>query len=137
VVRLADERRILAGVCALNEEPRILPGMRAIRRADPETERRWLAQIRAIATRILQPYDVELYLFGSRARGEARRASDIDLALEPRGEFPPAVLARLAEEFDESTVPVTVDLIDLRSAGAALRAKATKEGIRWIASKNA
>lgn len=111
--------------------------MRALRRADPETERRWLEQVRAIATRVLQPYDVDLYLFGSRARGDARVASDIDLALDPRGELPPIVLARLEEEFDESTVPVVVDLVDLREAGETLRAKAKREGIRWIASRSA
>jgi predicted nucleotidyltransferase len=111
--------------------------MRALQRADPEIERRWLEQVRDIATRVLAPYDVDLYLFGSRARGDARVASDIDLGLDPKGEFPPAVLARLEEEFDESTVPVEVDLVDLRGAGETLRAKATREGIRWIASRSA
>ncbi|NOT31015.1 MAG: nucleotidyltransferase domain-containing protein [Planctomycetes bacterium] len=111
--------------------------MRAIRRADPETERRWLEQVRAIATEVLAPYDVDLYLFGSRARGEAKEASDIDLALDPRGELRPSVLARLDEQFDESTVPVKVEVVDLRSAGEEFRAKALREGIRWIASKSA
>ena len=110
--------------------------MRAIRRADPVIERRWLEQVRAIATRVLAPYDVDLYLFGSRARGDARASSDIDLALDPKGELPPNVLARLDEAFDESTVPVAVDLVDLRGAGEKLRSKAMREGHRWIASKN-
>lgn len=111
--------------------------MRAVRGSDPEIERRWLEQIRAIATRALAPYDVNLYLFGSRARGDAREASDIDLALEPKGEFPPSVLAHLDAQFEESTVPVAVDLVDLRGADEALRSKARQEGIRWIASKSA
>jgi hypothetical protein len=93
--------------------------------------------IRATATRVLEPYDVELFLFGSLARGEGRAASEIDLALEPKREFPLTVLARLEEEFDESNVPVAVDLVDLRSAGDSLRAKVRAEGIRWIASKSA
>lgn len=110
--------------------------MRALRRADPAIERRWLQQICGIATRVLAPYDVDLYLVGSRARGEAREASDIDLAIDPKGELPPAVFAELAERFEESTVPVPVELIDLRSAGEPFRAKALREGIRWIASKS-
>ncbi len=114
------------------------PGrMRPIRRTDPATEKRWLEQVRAIATNVLAPYDVDLYLFGSRARGEAKEASDIDLALDARGELPPSVLARLDEQFDESTIPVRVDVVDLRNAGEPLRAKALREGIRWIASKSA
>lgn len=100
-------------------------------------ERRWLEQIRAIATRVLAPYDVDLFLFGSRARGEARAASDIDLALDAKGEVPLTVLARLEDEFEQSTVPVEVDLVDLRAAGDALRGKVEREGVRWIASKSA
>lgn len=110
--------------------------MRALRRADPETEKRWLDQVRTIATRALAPYPVDLYLFGSRARGDAKEASDIDLALDPKGELPLGVLAHLDEQFEESTVPVRVDVVDLRSAGEPLRTKALREGIRWIDSKN-
>jgi uncharacterized protein len=111
--------------------------VRSIHRADPEIEQRWLEQIRAIAARVLAPYDVDLYLFGSRSRGEARTASDIDLALDPLGEVPLTVFARLEEEFEESTVPVDVDLVDLRAAGDVLRGKVKREGVRWIASKSA
>jgi predicted nucleotidyltransferase len=111
--------------------------MRRIRRTDPETEARWLAQAHDIATRVLAPHDVELYLFGSRARGDARLASDIDLAIEPHGDLPASVLVRLAAELEESTIPVRVELIDLRTAGEQLRAKVRREGIRWIASKSA
>jgi len=111
--------------------------MRPVRRADPEVERRWLEEVRAIATRVLASYDVDLYLFGSRVRGDARSASDIDLAVDPKGDLPLDVLVRLEEELEESTVPVNVEVVDLRGAGEALRKRARSEGIRWIASKSA
>ena len=111
--------------------------MRKLRPVDPELQSRWLEQIREIATQILAPYDVDLYLFGSRARGDARLASDIDLAIDPKEDLPLSVLTRLSDEFEESTVPVRVELVDLRSAGATLRAKVLQEGIRWIASRSA
>jgi len=41
------------------------------------SEERWLATLREIAARVLGPYSVDLVLFGSRARGTAREASDI------------------------------------------------------------
>jgi hypothetical protein len=111
--------------------------MRRIRRTDPEAEARWLGLARNITTRLLAPHDVEVYLFGSRARGDARLASDIDLAIEPHGDLPASVLARLADELEESTIPVRVELIDLRVAGERLRESVRREGIRWIASKSA
>ncbi len=67
--------------------------MRRIRRPNPETEARGLAEVRRIATEVLAPFEVDLYLFGSRARGDARLASDIDLALDPRQDLPTSVLA--------------------------------------------
>ena len=49
-------------------------------------------------------------VFGSRALGTARPASDIDLALY--GRLSEAQLARLWTLFDESSLAVTVDLLD-------------------------
>ncbi len=114
----------------------ILATMRKIRRADPELETRWLAQVREIATRVLAGQRADLYLFGSRARGDARLASDIDLAVDAP-ELPGSVLAALEQELEESTVPVRVQVVDLRQAGEDLRARVLEEGIRWIASKSA
>ena len=111
--------------------------MRRIRPATPELEARWLAQVRDISVRILAPYDVDLYLFGSRARGDARLASDIDLAVDPRGELPRGALLDLEEALDESTVPVRVEVVDLRFAGRDLRARVHEEGVQWIASASA
>jgi predicted nucleotidyltransferase len=111
--------------------------MRKLRRADPELESRWLDQIREIATAVLAPYDVDLYLIGSRARGDARLASDIDFAIDSRETLSPSLLAQLSDEFEESTVPVRVEVIDLRRASAGFRAKVLREGIRWIASRSA
>ena len=111
--------------------------MRKLRPVDPELQSRWLGQIREIATQILAPYDVDLYLFGSRARGDARLASDIDLAIDPREDLPRSVFCQLSDGFEESNVPVRVELVDLRSASAVLRAKVLQEGIQWIASRNA
>lgn len=111
--------------------------MRRLRRSDPGLEARWLGQVREVVSRVLAPFSVDLYLIGSRARGDSRLASDIDLAVDPRGDLPESVLAELHEALEESTVPVRVDLIDMRRAGEELRAKILKEGIRWIDSKSA
>lgn len=111
--------------------------MRKVRRPKPETEARWLTEVRRIATEVLAPLEVDLYLFGSRARGDARMASDIDIALDPRQELSASVLADLEERFEESTVPVRVQIVDLSHAGPQFRARVLEEGVRWIASKSA
>jgi predicted nucleotidyltransferase len=47
-------------------------------------------------------------LFGSRAKGNARPNSDIDLALY--GDVPPLVVERIADELDELPTPYLFDL---------------------------
>ena len=52
-------------------------------------------------------------LFGSRARGDARLTSDVDLAFSGRAE----VRARLSQALEESALPYSFDLVDYDRQG--------------------
>jgi uncharacterized protein len=80
---------------------------------------------------------VGLKLFGSRARGDARRVSDIDLALIATKPIALADMALLREALDESHIPFRVDVVDYASAPAHLRAAIDREGIPWPVQTNA
>ena len=97
----------------------------------------YLDRIRDIVLDALSGYAVTVYLFGSRARGSARRASDVDIAVEAREPLPPQVLARLRDRLEESTVPYRVEILDFASAGDDLRMRIKQEGVVWNASANA
>ena len=64
---------------------------------------------------------VPVYAFGSRATRRARKFSDLDLdldlALAPEQALDWRVLARLREAFEESDLPITVDVVDWTQAG--------------------
>ena len=77
--------------------------------------------------------DALLYLFGSFARGDADRGSDIDLALDiGSGTFADVSALLLGDlERDVPTVR-SFDLVDLKTAAPSLRDKIAKEGIRWL-----
>lgn len=47
-------------------------------------------------------------LFGSRARGDGKAASDVDLAVLANA----GVVLSLIEDFEESSLPYTFDIID-------------------------
>lgn len=83
------------------------------------------AAIEAILQAI--PDCLAVYLFGSRATGEERAGSDIDLAvLTPRGIAPVArweLQERLA-----TLLHADVDLVDLRAASTVLRAQVVSAG---------
>ena len=55
-----------------------------------------------------------IWVYGSRAKGRARRYSDLDLMLDDRGQpIPVRVMGDLDEDFDESNLPIIVELHDM------------------------
>lgn len=86
-----------------------------------------------IAARELGAQPARLYLFGSRARGDAGRASDIDIAILPAAPLEPGTLARIREALEESTIPYEVEVIDLSSVDEPFRRKVLAEAIAWNA----
>ncbi len=96
-----------------------------------------LALVRQIILEELAGYPVQVYLFGSWARGHGCRTSDIDIALLAPQPLPAWLLSRIREKLGESPVPYEVDLIDLSQTDAAFRARVLQEGILWNAPKNA
>lgn len=94
--------------------------------------REWaIMELRRMVLDALGDHDAEVWLFGSCARGEARQHSDIDIAILPRDELPPAFFAVLAADIEESAIPYDVDLVDLRSADPALVEEVRREGVKW------
>lgn len=80
-----------------------------------------LAKARAILKGHL-PQDVKVWVFGSRAGGNPKPWSDLDIALEGRVALPLSLMAELAEAFDESALPWKVDLLDYSTVTPQFRA---------------
>ena len=58
--------------------------------------------------------DARVWVYGSRAKGRARRYSDLDLMLDAHGQpIPLNIMGDLDEDFDESNLPIIVDLHDM------------------------
>lgn len=104
-------------------------------RATVKTDR-YLAQVKSIALAALAGHGVAVYLFGSWARGEARRSSDIDIAVDAPRPLPLGVMARLREALEESTVPYQVDTVELAETSPEFRERVRREGVRWTVSRN-
>ena len=81
----------------------------------------------------LAGYRANVYLFGSRATGNAASTSDIDIALLPEEALPDGLLAKIREQLENSRIIYEVDLVDLSQAGETLRERVEKEGIQWTA----
>jgi len=73
------------------------------------------------------PGTIAVYLFGSRARGDAGRESDVDLALLGPATLDPVARFELQERI-ATELHTSVDLVDLRSASAVLRVQVLEHG---------
>jgi len=91
----------------------------------------YVERVRTLVLDRLRDHPAAVYFFGSRATGEARHHSDVDVAVDARGELPRYVLAELREALEESTIPYRVDVVDLRDASLEFRQKVLREGILW------
>ena len=72
--------------------------------------------------------DARIWVYGSRAKGRARRYSDLDLMLDAGGQpIPLNVMGDLDEDFDESNLPIIVDLHDMALTDARFLERVRKD----------
>jgi predicted nucleotidyltransferase len=69
-----------------------------------------------IVNNILAKYNYRFFAFGSRVTGKNTKFSDLDLFYF--ADIPSNERLRLEEDFEESDLPFTVDLIDYNSCDA-------------------
>ena len=88
----------------------------------------------AIVEDILSEYvpECEVRAFGSRATWNAKDYSDLDLAVVGNGPLDWRTLGRLKEAFEESNLPMRVDVLDWHVISGSFR-KVIERGLRGCA----
>ena len=85
--------------------------------------------VRPLVARLAaEPGVRRVVLFGSRARGDGRERSDVDLALDAPG-LSRAGWVRLRADVEEARTLYSVDLVRLDKAPAALREQIEADGV--------
>lgn len=75
--------------------------------------------VRGILARLVPQYEV--WAFGSRARRTAKEYSDLDLAVIADKPLDWSIKASLVEAFDESDLPIKVDVVDWAATSDSFR----------------
>lgn len=75
--------------------------------------------------------NARILAFGSRVRGEAKRYSDLDLAIDAGAPVSFERLAQLGERFAESELPYKIDLIDLNGVTDDFRGHVLATAAAW------
>ena len=77
-----------------------------------------------------------VFLFGSRAAGNAHPMSDIDVGLLGVANFPVILKGEIEDAIEESIVPFHVDLIDFNLVNLSFRKEVLKKIIVWNSLKS-
>ena len=91
----------------------------------------YLEQIRTCILSELGDQNVSIALFGSRARGDARRGSDVDIAVIAHGRWDERTMVYLREKLEELNVPYKVDVVDFSVVSDEFRQLAFQSLIWW------
>lgn len=67
------------------------------------------------------PSNVSVWVFGSRAKWTTHKGSDLDLAVEGDQPIDHDTMINLSIEFDDSDLPYTVDIVDLKTINSKFK----------------
>lgn len=97
----------------------------------PSVYKKALKLLENMAKDAFKDSDVKIVVFGSRARGDYTKTSDIDIGILPRGNINKKAHTLLKEKIESSNIPYKVDIVDLSQTSEEFKEKALKEGIVW------
>ncbi len=90
-----------------------------------------IQDLKSLIFEILREENVTVILFGSRARGDFNRVSDIDMGILPGKNFDRKKLVFLKDRIEGLNIPYTVDIVDLSRVSEDFKEKALREGVVW------
>lgn len=80
-------------------------------------------QLEIISTKLLLPLEnagIKVWFFGSRARGDFKQFSDLDVLYEGQN-IPPSLIGSVSEDLEESSLPIKVDLVNIEDLAESYR----------------
>jgi len=72
-----------------------------------------------------------IILFGSRARGDNKEGSDIDIALDNGTKIDPRVIIDIKGLIEDSDLPLFCDVVDIHAISDSMREKILTGGVVW------
>ncbi len=90
-----------------------------------------LERLKSVVLDTLRGEDVMIILFGSRAREDFDRRSDIDIGIIPKKKYDQKKLILLKEKLENMNIPYKIDVVDISKVSEVFRDKVLKEGKIW------
>ncbi len=72
-----------------------------------------------------------IYLYGSRACGNAQECSDVDIALDTGEIIDREIIYKIMDDLEESKIPFFVDITDVNNISEKFKSGIEKEWVVW------
>ncbi|WP_291399315.1 nucleotidyltransferase domain-containing protein [Daejeonella sp.] len=96
----------------------------------------YLDIVKKIVLKNIPQNEFAVFLFGSRAAGNANSLSDIDIGFLGTDPLPISILVNLESDLEESIVPFKIDLIDFYQVDKDFKNEALSNVQIWNCPKN-
>ena len=93
-------------------------------------KRDWLF-VRKVLIEPLQSMNCKVFVFGSRARGDFKKYSDLDILVETDQDIS-QVLGRIEEKLEESSLPIKVDIVLEKNLAKSYQTSVLKDRILLV-----
>lgn len=80
----------------------------------------------------LNKMGAKVWIFGSRARGDQKKFSDIDILFESSHEISLGQLSQLREALEESDLPYKVDIVNVHDLADSYRNNVLKDRVELL-----
>ena len=91
----------------------------------------YLERLKEKVLGIMKEEKVRIFVFGSRARGDQHKTSDVDIGFLPQGKWNRKKFTLLKEEIENLNIPYEVDLVDFSETSERFKKEALKDVIQW------
>ena len=92
---------------------------------------KYLEQLKDLSLLIFENVPAKIILFGSRARGDNRSTSDVDIGIIPHKGSCVKEVTLLREKIEQSNIPLKVDVVNLKETSEEFYKEAVKEAVVW------
>ena len=84
-------------------------------------------EIKKIIFQFLDPKKYQVFIFGSRVKGKARKYSDYDIGILGKRPLPSYLKVLIEEALEESDLPFKVDIVDFSKVSEDFKKVALKK----------
>jgi len=94
-------------------------------------ENKYLSRLKQLILGELKDEPIQILIFGSRARGDEAKTSDVDIGFIPGKGFNLKTMAHLKNKIEDSRIPYSVEFVNLNAVSENFRKEVLKDAIIW------